>query len=172
MSKFIHLKTSVCVVYVIAMFMAAMDATVVNVALVTISEDLHAALSDMGTINIAYLVSLAAFLPVSGWLGDRYGTKRMFLLSLGLFTIASVLCGLSNDLIWLNFFRIIQGAGGGILTPVSMAILFRTFPPQERVKLMKYLIIPIALAPAMGPVLGGFSWNTFHGAGSFSSMYH
>ncbi|PZD95723.1 MFS transporter [Paenibacillus sambharensis] len=149
-------RVVVGIVYVIAMFMVSMDATIVNVALVTISEELQAPASHMGTINVGYLVSLALCLPVSGWLGDRFGTKRVFLLALGTFTLASVLCGIAGNLTELNLARMLQGAAGGLLTPVGMAILFRTFPAHERPRISRILIIPIALAPAMGPVIGGF----------------
>jgi MFS family permease len=100
-------KIVVGLVYVTAMFMAAMDGTIVMVAMVTISRELQVPPSAMGTVNIAYLVSLAAFLPASGWLGDRYGSKRVFLLAIGVFTVASALCGMANDLTSLNLFRVL-----------------------------------------------------------------
>ncbi|TKI18864.1 multidrug efflux MFS transporter, partial [Bacillus cereus] len=144
-------KVVVSIVYITAMFMAAMDATIVNVALQTISRELQVPASAMGTVNVGYLVSLAVFLPISGWLGDRFGTKRVFLIALFVFTIASALCGMANDITSLNIFRIIQGAGGGLLTPVGMAMLFRTFSPKERPKISRFIVLPIAVAPAVGP---------------------
>ncbi|PEE69278.1 MDR family MFS transporter [Bacillus thuringiensis] len=149
-------KVVVSIVYITAMFMAAMDATIVNVALQTISKELQVPPSAMGTVNVGYLVSLAVFLPISGWLGDRFGTKRVFLIALFVFTIASALCGMANDITSLNIFRIIQGAGGGLLTPVGMAMLFRTFSPEERPKISRFIVLPIAVAPAVGPIIGGF----------------
>lgn len=100
-------------------------------------------------------MSLAVFLPVAGWLGDRWGTKRVFLSALTLFTVSSALCATADQLGTLTFFRILQGAGGGLLTPVGMAMLFRTFPPQERAKVSRMLVLPIALAPALGPIVSG-----------------
>ncbi|PEL82690.1 MDR family MFS transporter [Bacillus wiedmannii] len=152
----INPKVVVSIVYITAMFMAAMDATIVNVALQTISRELQVPPSAMGTVNVGYLVSLAVFLPISGWLGDRFGTKRVFLIALFVFTIASALCGMANDITLLNIFRIIQGAGGGLLTPVGMAMLFRTFSPEERPKISRFIVLPIAVAPAIGPIIGGF----------------
>ncbi|MBJ8106156.1 MULTISPECIES: MDR family MFS transporter [Bacillus cereus group] len=152
----INPKVVVSIVYITAMFMAAMDATIVNVALQTISKELQVPASAMGTVNVGYLVSLAVFLPISGWLGDRFGTKRVFLIALFVFTIASALCGMANDITSLNIFRIIQGAGGGLLTPVGMAMLFRTFSPEERPKISRFIVLPIAVAPAIGPIIGGF----------------
>ena len=135
MEEKLNPKVVVSIVYITAMFMVAMDATIVNVALQTISRELQVPPSAMGTVNVGYLVSLAVFLPISGWLGDGFGTKRVFLIALFVFTIASALCGMANDITSLNIFRIIQGAGGGLLTPVGMAMLFRTFSPEERPKI-------------------------------------
>lgn len=155
MSAWLNPKRIVAIVYVVAMFMAAMDGTIVNVAMKTISAEFQIPTSSSSVINVGYLVSLALMLPVAGWLGDRFGTKRIFLLAIGLFTAASALCGLANSLGTLTLFRILQGAAGGLLTPVGMAMLFRTYPPQERVKIQRYLVLPIALAPALGPILSG-----------------
>lgn len=157
-------KKVVGLVYVLAMFMAAMDGTIVTVAMVTISQDLQVPPSAMGSVNITYLVSLAACLPISGWLGDRYGSKRIFLLAIGIFTVASALCGMATNLTSLNLFRALQGVGGGWLTPLGLTILLRRFSPSERIRISRYLMVPIALAPAMGPILGGFlvdftSWH-------------
>lgn len=149
-------KITVSIVYVAAMFIAAMDASIVNVALRTISNDLHVSPGAIGVINIGYMVSLAMVLPIAGWLGDRFGTKKVFLSALLVFTLASALCGMADSLTTLTLFRVIQGIGGGLLTPVGMAILFRTFPPEERAKVSRYLILSIALAPALGPIVGGF----------------
>ncbi|MGE7924255.1 DHA2 family efflux MFS transporter permease subunit [Viridibacillus arvi] len=149
-------KLVVSIVYVAAMFMVSMDGTIVNVILPTISKEFNIEPSSTSGINVGYLVSLAVFLPVAGWLGDRFGTKKIFLMALGVFTAASLLCGVANNLQTLNLFRILQGAGGGVLTPVGMAILFRTFSAEERPKVSRSLVLPIAFAPAIGPIIGGF----------------
>ena len=149
-------KMAVGIVYVLAMFMSALDGTIINVALPTIGEEFQIPPAATGAINIGYLVSLAMFLPVAGWLGDRWGTKRVFLFALGLFTVASALCGIATNIAALNVFRVLQGIGAGLITPVAMAILFRTFTHEERPKISRLLVVPIALAPAMGPVIGGF----------------
>ncbi|UOQ42597.1 DHA2 family efflux MFS transporter permease subunit [Halobacillus salinarum] len=148
-------KAVVGFIYVIAMFMSALDATIINVALPTIAADLRVAPSQAGSVNIGYLISLAMFLPAVGWLGDRFGTKRVFLGALSIFTLASILCGFSDSLIILTIFRVVQGIGAGLLTPTGMAILFRTFSHEERPKVSRMLVVPIALAPALGPVIGG-----------------
>jgi EmrB/QacA subfamily drug resistance transporter len=148
-------KISVSAVFVMAMFMAIMDITIVNVALPKLARDFHVSPDRIDSVVVGFLVSLAVFIPASGWLGDRFGMKRILLTALFIFTGASALCGLSQSLTQLVLFRILQGVGGGMLTPVGMAMLFRTFPPAERVRASRILIIPTAFAPALGPVLGG-----------------
>ncbi len=148
-------KISVSVVYVSAMFMAIMDITIVNVALPTLGRQFHVRPAGVEAVVVAFLVSLAVFIPASGWLGDRFGTKRVLLTAIVIFTGASVLCGLAQSLTQLVLFRILQGVGGGMLTPVGMAMLFRTFPAHERIRASQILVTPTAFAPALGPVVGG-----------------
>ena len=148
-------KVAVGVVFVAAMFMSIMDATIVNVALPTIGRDFKVSATAVDTISIAYLVSLAVFIPASGWLGDRLGGKRVLLAAIAVFTAASALCGLASSLGELVAFRILQGAGGGMLAPVGMAMLYRAFPPAERIRASAILTVPTTFAPALGPVLGG-----------------
>jgi EmrB/QacA subfamily drug resistance transporter len=148
-------KVAVGVVFVAAMFMSIMDATIVNVALPTIGRDFGVSPTAVDAVSIAFLVSLAVFIPASGWLGDRLGGKRVLLAAIAVFTVASVLCGLASSLGELVAFRILQGAGGGMLAPVGMAMLFRVFPPEERIRAAAILTIPTTFAPALGPVLGG-----------------
>ncbi|HWC38629.1 MAG TPA: MDR family MFS transporter [Acidimicrobiales bacterium] len=148
-------KISVSVVYVSAMFMAIMDITIVNVALPTLGRDFHVRPAGVEAVVVAFLVSLAVFIPASGWLGDRFGTKRVLLTAIMIFTGASVLCGLAQSLAQLVLFRVLQGVGGGMLTPVGMAMLFRTFRPHERIRASRILVLPVAFAPALGPVVGG-----------------
>jgi EmrB/QacA subfamily drug resistance transporter len=148
-------KLTVAVVYVAAMFMAIMDTTIVNVALPTLGRDFHARPDSAGLVSIAYLVSLTVFIPSSGWLGDRIGGRRALLGAIGIFTIASALCGLSASLSELVAFRVLQGVGGAVMTPVGLAMLFRVYPPAERVRVSSVLAVFTALAPTLGPVLGG-----------------
>ena len=148
-------KVSVSVVFVLAMFMASMDTAIVNVALPTLSHEWFVPLNRVDGVVVGFLVSLAVFIPAAGWLGDRFGTKQVFLAALGLFTVASALCGLAQSFGQLVAFRILQGVGGGMLTPTGMAMLYRTFPPAERVRASRILTAPTALAPALGPVVGG-----------------
>ncbi len=160
----INPKISVSIVFVCAMFMSIMDSTIVNVALPALSRQFNAPGTSIDAVVVGYLVSLAIIIPASGWLGDRVGTKRIFLAALALFTLSSALCGLATSLPMLIGFRLLQGIGGGAMTPVGTAILYRTFPPEERVQVARILNIPTVLAPASGPVLGGLlivklSWH-------------
>jgi EmrB/QacA subfamily drug resistance transporter len=148
-------KVAVSVVFVAAMFMTIMDATIVNVALPTIGHGFGVSPTAVDSIAIAFLVSLAVFIPASGWLGDRFGGKRVLLAAIVVFTIASALCGLATSLGELVVFRVLQGVGGGMLTPVGMAMLMRVFPPAERIRASAILTVPTTFAPALGPLLGG-----------------
>lgn len=148
-------KVAVSIVFVLAMFMSIMDITIVNVALPQLGRDLNVGTTGVAAVVVGYLVSLAVVIPASGWLGDRFGGKRILLTAIVIFTLASALCGFAQTLGELVAFRVLQGIGGGMLTPVGMAMLFRVFPPAERVRASSILIVPTALAPAIGPVLGG-----------------
>jgi EmrB/QacA subfamily drug resistance transporter len=148
-------KVAVSVVFVASMFMNIMDVTIVNVALPTLGREFHVRADSVGTVAIGYLVSLAIFIPASGWLGDRFGGKRVLLTSIVIFSVASAMCGAADSLGQLVLFRILQGAGGGLMVPVGLALLYRTFPPSERVRASSILVVPTAVAPALGPVLGG-----------------
>ncbi|WP_441246107.1 MDR family MFS transporter [Kitasatospora sp. McL0602] len=155
-------KVAVGVVFVAALFMSIMDTTIVNVALPSIGRQFGVDPASVGVVNVGYLVTLAVFVPLSGWLGDRFGTRRVFLGALTLFTLASLLCGSAGSLDQLTAYRILQGAAGGLLTPVGMTMLFRAFPQEERVRATRVLMLPTAVAPALGPVLGGWlvdSWS-------------
>jgi len=153
-------KWIVGIVFVFGLFMDLLDMTITNVALPEIARDLKLnpdeGASTIQWVVTGYLLSLAVFIPVSGWAGDRFGTKRIFMLALLIFTSASLLCGLAWNIESLIAFRVLQGAGGGILTPVGTAMLFRAFPPEERAKGAAVLMIPMVVAPASGPVLGGY----------------
>ncbi|MFL4907870.1 MDR family MFS transporter [Streptomyces sp. MMS24-I2-30] len=148
-------QVAVGVVYVAGLFLSTLDMTIVNVALPTIGRAFDVPATAVDTVSISYLVSLAVFVPVSGWLGDRFGGKRTLLTAVALFTLGSALCGTATGLGQLVTFRVLQGIGGGMLASVGMAMLLRTFPPEERVRASAVLSIANGLAPTMGPVLGG-----------------
>jgi EmrB/QacA subfamily drug resistance transporter len=148
-------KIAVSIVYAGAMFIAVMDLTIVNVALPTIGRELHASTASVAATIIGYQVSLAVFIPASSWLGDRFGPRQVLLWSILIFTAASALCGMAGSLSELVAFRVLQGVGGGLMTPVGLSMLFGVFPLEERVRASAILVIPTALAPATGPIVGG-----------------
>jgi EmrB/QacA subfamily drug resistance transporter len=156
--------TAVAVVYVAAIFLSTMDTTIVNVALPSIGDSFSIPSTSADAITISYLVSLAVFIPASGWLGDRFGGKRILLIAIAVFTVASGLCGIASSLGELVAYRILQGIGGGMLAPVGMAMVLRSFAPAERVRVLSVLTIATAVAPTMGPTAGGivvtnWSWH-------------
>jgi len=154
----------VAIVFLFGIFMALLDQTIVNVALPTFAREFKAPPTTIEWLVTGYLLSLAVFIPISGWVGDRFGTKRTFMFALAMFTLGSALCVFSWSIHALIAFRVFQGVGGGMLTPVGMAMLFRAFPPSERAQAGAVLAIPMVVAPASGPVLGGYlveyqSWH-------------
>jgi EmrB/QacA subfamily drug resistance transporter len=155
MASRVSQKVAVSVVYVAAMFMTIMDSTIVNVALPTIGRNFHVPSTSVASVSIYFLVSLAVFMSASGWLGDRLGGKRVLLAAIAVFTVASALCGMAGSLTELDIFRVLQGVGGGMMAPVGLAMLFRAFPPAERVRASAILTVPTTLAPALGPIIGG-----------------
>jgi EmrB/QacA subfamily drug resistance transporter len=141
--------------YVVAMFMTVMDQTIVNVALPSIARDFEISAAASAGAVVAYLVSMAVFIPAAGWIGDRLGTERALLLALTLFTTASVACALAPGNTWLVACRAVQGVGGGLAVPAATTMLYRAFPPGQRARVSWVVSMPIWLAPAAGPVLGG-----------------
>lgn len=148
-------KWLVAIAFVIGLFMDLLDTTIVNVALPTLGRHFHSGNTTLEWVITGYLLSLAVWIPASGWLGDRFGTKKVFLFALALFTLGSALCGVSWSMDSLIAFRVLQGIGGGMMTPVGTAMLYRAFPPEERALASAVLTAPVAIAPTVGPILGG-----------------
>jgi EmrB/QacA subfamily drug resistance transporter len=149
-------KWLVAAAFVSGLFMDLLDSTIVNVALPRLGQQFRAGNTTLEWVITGYLLSLAVWIPASGWIGDRIGTKKTFLFALAMFTSCSALCGLAQNIDQLILFRILQGVGGGMLTPVGTAMLFRAFPPAERARAATILMLPTITAPALGPVLGGW----------------
>lgn len=148
-------KLAVAVAYVASLFMSAMDMHIVNVMLPTLGRDFDAPLVSVQWTAIGYTLSLAILIPTSGWLGDRIGSKRSFLSALLIFTAASAACGQARNLSELVLFRVAQGAGGGMLTPVATAMLYRAYPPSERARMTRILVVPVLLGPILAQPIGG-----------------
>jgi EmrB/QacA subfamily drug resistance transporter len=145
----------VLVTYTVGLFMTALDNTIIFTALPAVARDFHASLPQAQWVTLSYLLTLALMVPSSGWIGDRFGTRRTFLAAITLFTGASVLCGLSGSLTELVIFRVLQGLGGGLILPVGQAMLFRTYPPARRARVAGIVVVGTSVGPATGPVLGG-----------------
>lgn len=148
-------KYTVALISVFGMFMNLLDLTIVNVAVPVLTEELDASAREVQWVVTVYLLSVAVAIPVSGWAGDRFGTKRFFLIALGLFTVGSVLCAAAWNIESLILFRALQGVGGGLLMPVAQTMVFRAFPQPERARAAGILVVPTTFAPASGPLLGG-----------------
>lgn len=146
----------------VALFMESLDTTILNTAVPVVSKALHVSPLSMKAVLASYTLSLAVFIPVSGWMADRYGTRRVFSSAIALFMFGSLLCGLSGNIRLLVLCRILQGAGGAMMVPVGRLTLVRTFAKSELVRTMSFLSIPAMIAPMLGPVAGGLIVHYFH----------
>jgi EmrB/QacA subfamily drug resistance transporter len=144
------------VAIIVGIFMVVLDSTAVNVAVPGLVRQFHDTISTLQWTITGYALAQAAVIPLAGWLSDRFGAKRLFLLSLVLFTAGSVLCSTAQSSGMLIVFRVVQGMGGGFVLPVAMAYIYRLSPPEKVGAIMGMMGIPILLAPAIGPVLAGW----------------
>lgn len=151
----------VAIAVMLGTFMEVLDTTVVNVSLPHIAGSLSATIDEATWVITSYLVANAMILPITGWLANYFGRKRLLMMSVTGFTAASFLCGLAPTLQLLIFFRVIQGAAGGALQPLSQAVLLESFPPDQRGKAMGFWGQGIVVAPIIGPVLGGWLTDTY-----------
>jgi DHA2 family multidrug resistance protein len=151
----------VAVAVMFATFMEVLDTTVVNVSLPHIAGNLSATIDESTWVLTSYLVANAIILPMTGWLARNFGRKHLLMASVGGFTLSSLLCGLAPNLPLLVVFRLIQGATGGAMQPLSQAILLEAFPPEQRGKAMAFWGFGIVVAPILGPVLGGWLTDTY-----------
>src|ERR1700754_195260 len=138
----------------VAFFMESLDTTILNTAVPTISAALHVGPLSMKAVLASYTLSLAVFIPISGWVADRFGTRRVFAAAIGLFPLGSLLCGLSSDIHVLVACRILQGMGGSMMVPVGRLTLVRTFAKSELIRIMSFVAIPALIGPMLGPVAG------------------
>ena len=151
-------------VVVLGSFMSILDATIVNVALASLSRELHSALHTIQWVATGYLVALAVVIPMTGWASERFGAKQLWLSVVALFVVGSALSGLAWSAESLIVFRVLQGLGGGMIIPAGMTILAETAGPQRVGRVMSVVGVPMLLAPVIGPVLGGvilaqLSWH-------------
>src|SRR5262245_51629762 len=146
----------------VALFMENLDATVVNTATPTMALSLQAEPLNLKGVLTSYTLALAVFIPISGWAADRFGTKRIFMAAILLFIIGSLLCGVAVNLPMLVASRLLQGMGGAMMTPVGRLALVRSFPREEMITAMNYVVIPALVGPLVGPFLGGLIVHWLH----------
>jgi EmrB/QacA subfamily drug resistance transporter len=149
-------------VVILGMMMSILDTTIVNVALDTLSKDLHSTIAQIQWVATGYLLALAAVIPLTGWSARRFGAKRVYLASIFLFTVGSALCGLAESSTSLIFFRVLQGIGGGMIMPISQMIMAEVAGPKRMGKVMSIVVMPAMLAPILGPVVGGLILENLH----------
>jgi EmrB/QacA subfamily drug resistance transporter len=142
-------------VVIIGSIMSILDTTIVNVALETLGRELHARIAEIQWVVTGYLLSLAAVIPITGWAARRFGGKRVYLLSLVLFTAGSALCGLADSTTELIAFRVIQGIGGGMILPIGQLMMAEAAGPKRMGRVMSVVAVPAMLAPIFGPAIGG-----------------
>src|SRR5579871_518297 len=146
----------------VAFFMESLDTTILNTAVPTIAAALNVAPLSMKSVLASYTLSLAVFIPISGWMADRFGTRRVFASAIGLFTLGSFLCGISTSIHVLIACRILQGCGGAMMVPVGRLTMVRTFAKYELIRAMSFVAIPGLIGPMLGPIAGGLIVNYFH----------
>ena len=139
----------------VAFFMQSLDTTILNTAVPAIARAMDVTPLNVKSVLASYTLSLAVFIPVSGWMADRFGTRRVFASAIGLFTLGSVLCGLATSLEMLVACRVVQGMGGAMMMPVGRMTLARTFGKADLVRVMSFVAIPSLVGPMVGPVAGG-----------------
>ena len=145
-----------------ALFMENMDSTVIATSLPAIAADLGTNPVSLKLAFTTYLLSLTVFLPISGWMADKFGAKLIFRLAIVVFTLASFGCGFAPNLGWLVALRALQGIGGAMMVPVGRIIIIRTMPKSELVNAMAWLTVPALIGPLLGPPIGGFITTYFH----------
>src|SRR4051794_12099247 len=159
-----HNPWVIAVSVMLATFMEVLDTSVANVALPHIAGSMSASAEESTWVLTSYLISNAIVLPITGWLGNRFGRKRLLITCIVIFTLSSALCGAAFNLGFLVVARVLQGVGGGALQPISQAVLLESFPPAKRGQAMAAFAMGVVVAPILGPTLGGwitdnYSWR-------------
>jgi DHA2 family multidrug resistance protein len=149
-------KWIVTIVIIFGMFMTILDSTIVNIAIPRLQTAFGASLNDVQWVVTGYTLAQGVVTPLTAYFANRFGIKRTYLVALAVFTIGSALCGVAWSLPMLIFFRLLQGMGGALISPLAITLLYSVFPPKERGMAMGILGVPLLLAPAIGPTLGGY----------------
>ncbi len=150
------LRLLIPLIVAVGFMMEQLDATIITTAIPDMARSLAVTPLQMNLAITSYILSLAVFIPISGWIADRYGSRRVFAAAMLIFTTGSMLCGLADNLPMLVATRVLQGFGGAMMTPVGRLVLIRAFPRSELVTAMTYMTVPAVIGPTIGPLLGGF----------------
>lgn len=153
--KRLEYRYIVAAIYAIVLFLDRLDLTIVNIALPAIADHFHVLVTNTEWVNNAFLLALALSIPISAWLGDRFGRKRIFIIATMIFGITSLLCAFAPNLNFLISMRFAQGLSSGLIVPIGMTMVFRVFDPAEYASISSYIFIPSLIAPALAPMLGG-----------------
>lgn len=164
MIKTLEPRYIIVIICTIALFLDRLDLTIVNIALPAIAQHFHVLVTETEWVNTSFLLALSLSIPISAWLSERIGHKQVFISAIGLFTLTSLLCAFSPNLLFLDSMRFLQGLASGLFVPVGMSMVFRSFPPKEYTNIMSYIFIPSLVAPALAPMVGGimveyFNWR-------------
>ena len=148
----------------LAIFMQMLDSTILNTALPSIAQDLNQSPLQMQAAVIAYSLTLALIMPLSGWLSDRYGTKRVFIAAMSVFMAGSLLCAVASSLPMLVFARVVQGMGGAMLAPTPRMVVMQAYDKSRLINVMNYIVMPALIGPIIGPIVGGYlvEYATWH----------
>ncbi len=163
-SKKIEYRYIVAALYALVLFLDRLDLTIVNITLPTLAKYFNVPITYTEWINNAFLLALAISIPISGWAGDRFGDKRVFIIATTIFGLSSLFCAFSPNLIFMSCLRFLQGLGGGLIIPVGMTMVYRAFSSAEYASVTSFIFIPTLIAPAIAPSLGGiiihfFDWK-------------
>ncbi|MCD6047740.1 MAG: drug resistance transporter, EmrB/QacA subfamily [Gammaproteobacteria bacterium] len=154
-------KYLIAVIYTVALFLDRLDLTIVNITLPTVAKVFHVSIVATDWVNLSFLLALAISIPISNWLAERFGFKKIYILSMVLFGLGSMLCAFANNLNTLIFLRSIHGIGGGMLIPVGMTMIYKVFDKLEYASITSFTFIPSLIAPAIAPFLGGILLESF-----------
>ena len=152
----IEYRYIVAAIYACVLFLDRMDLTIVNITLPTIANYFHVPITQTEWITNSFLIALTMSIPISAWLGDRFGVKKVFISATLLFGFSSLLCAFAPNIFAMILLRFLQGLGGGIIIPVGMTMVYRVFDHSEYTSITSFIFLPTLIAPAIAPFLGGF----------------
>lgn len=145
----------VAAIYATVLFLDRLDLTIVNITLPTLAIYFKIPITETEWVNTAYILAIATSIPISSWLGDRFGLKKIFIIATTLFGLSSFFCAYSPNLAILSILRFLQGFGGGLVVPVGMSLVYQSFDKKDYASITSYIFMPTLIAPAIAPFLGG-----------------